>query len=410
MTWKEDPGLNPERLAEDAARRADAFEAAKAAALAGDWEPARELAALAREDADAGDAGDLAHRIGEASDVAALAALAPKAAPRLATVTDWTGDPRPRAWLAPAWLPCGRAALFTGPGGGGKSLFALQLAAGIAGGDRNPFRSDPRGGADHAPRLDGEPGPALVCTWEDEPEEVRRRLAWAGVDRAALGDRLHVADLAGRGPLWGPVDGAHRDTVATLTEAGAAVEALIRELRPRLAVIDPTAGAFAASENDRAAVRGWLSPLGALAADTGAAVLLVAHPPKDAGHAFSGSTDWRGGVRSLWTLRPEAVPGWTGAPNGRGEPKAPAQGRALTLDKANYARDGRRAWLRLQVIDGPAPGDPPALMRWEESTAREAAEAYHDWRGWEAPERKGSDTSGSANGRAAGPARRGQVA
>lgn len=376
--------------AERAAKRSEALAAAKDAARRGDWEHVRREAAAARTP----EAPDLSRRIDAAPDLQALAALAPP--PALRTATDWTGDPSPRAWLAPAWLPSGRAALFTGPGGGGKSLLALQLAAGIAGGDRNPLHGDPRGGADQAPMLDGDPGPALYCTWEDEPSEVLRRLAWADVDRAALGNRLHVADLAGRGPLWDAPEGGR----GAPTEAGAAVESLIRTLRPRLAVIDPTAGAYAASENDRAAVRGWLSHLGALAAETGAAVLLIAHPPKDTAHSFSGSTDWRGGVRSLWTLNPVAVPGWKGAPNGAGDPKAPAQGRALTLDKANYARDGRRAWLRLRIDPGPNPGDPPALMRWEECTARDAASEYHAWRGWEPPARKGS--GGGGNGVIAG--------
>lgn len=328
--------------------------------------------------------------------LAALRAAAP--APALAVASDWTGDPAPRAWLAREWLPAGRATLFTGAGGGGKSLLALQLAAGIASGDRNPLHCDPRGDAAQAPRLDGEPGTALFVTWEDEPAEVLRRLAWAGVDRAALGNRLHVADMAGRGPLWAPVEDRHRDTRAALTDAGAAVEDLVRGLRPRFAVIDPTAGAFAANENDRAAVRGWLSHLGALAAETGAALALIGHPPKDAQHAFSGSTDWRGGVRSLWTLRPETVPGHIGAPDSKGGATAPARGRALTLDKANYARDGRRAWLRLRIDPGPEPGGPPALMRWEECAAREAAEAYHDWRGWERPSRKADTSRNAGNG------------
>ena len=394
--------MDANEQAERDAKRREALKHAKAAALMEppDLAPLQELARIEESEIQEADAAaDLAERVANAKTAReALAELAPAPAP--ATATDWTGDPEPRAWTAPAWLPSGRAALFTGPGGGGKSLFALQLAAGIASGDRNPFRCDPRSGADQAPMLDGDPGPALFCTWEDEPSEVLRRLAWAHVDRAALADRLHVADMAGRGPLWEATDGAG----GCPTDAGAAVESLIRDLRPRLAVIDPTAGAFAANENDRAAVRGWLSHLGALAAETGAAALLIAHPPKDAQHAFSGSTDWRGGVRSLWTLRPEALPGWTG---GKGDPKAPAQARALTLDKANYAKDGRRAWLRLHVQDGPAPGDPPALMRWEESTAREAAEAYHDWRGWDAPERKPdkSETRTKANGRT-GTARR----
>lgn len=389
--------------AEAMAKRAEALEAIRNAIRTGDYATARrELDGFEAATPEAPDPLAELDAVGTPDGLRRiLDAVDP--GPALPTATDWTGDPEPRAWLAPAWLPSGRAALFTGPGGGGKSLFALQLAAAIAGGDRNPFRCDPRGEAAEAPMLDGNPGPALFCTWEDEPSEVLRRLAWAHVNRAALADRLHVADMAGRGPLWDAPDGAG----GSLTNAGAAVEDLIRDLRPRLAVIDPTAGAFAANENDRAAVRGWLSHLGALAAETGAAVLLIAHPPKDSAHSFSGSTDWRGGVRSLWTLRPETVPGWTGAPNGAGDPKAPAQGRALTLDKANYAKDGRRAWLKLHVTDGPGPGDPPNLMRWEECTARDSAAAYHDWRGWTAPAHNA--TAPNANGRTAGTARPGEV-
>lgn len=310
--------------------------------------------------------------------------LSPLEAAGIPLATDWTADPEPREWLAGGWLPAGRVALLTGAGGGGKSLLALQLAAGIAAGDRNPLHCDPRGDAAEGPMLDGEPGTAVFATWEDEPAEVLRRLAWAGVDRAALGDRLHVLDLAGAGALWGP---GPDSLEAGPTPAGDALESHVRDARPRLVVIDPTAGAFAANENARAEVRAWLSHLGALAADTGAAVVLIAHPPKTE-HAFSGSTDWRGGVRALWTLGPEDARGWTGAPNKHGNPKDPAKGRALTLDKANYAKDGRRAWLRLHVVNGPNPGDPPALMRWEEVTARQAAEAYHVWRGWNAPKRK----------------------
>ena len=183
--------------------------------------------------------------------------LAPPPWPAVETAHDWTGKPQSRAWVAPGWLPSGRVTLLAGEGGGGKSLFTLQLAAGIAGGDPNPFRCDPRGEAAEAPRLDGEPGNVLFATWEDEVSEFRRRLAWAGVDREALGGRLHVADMAGKGPLWGPEPGAHRDTTTGLTPAGEAVESRIRQLQPSLVVIDPTAGAFGSNEIDRAAVRAW---------------------------------------------------------------------------------------------------------------------------------------------------------
>ena len=52
----------------------------------------------------------------------------------LRACTDWTGEPEPRKWLCPEWLPAGRVAMLTGPGGGAKSLLALQLAVVVASG------------------------------------------------------------------------------------------------------------------------------------------------------------------------------------------------------------------------------------------------------------------------------------
>ena len=267
----------------------------------------------------------------------------------------------------------------TGAGGGGKSLLAMQLAAAVATGNRRPFSAD-----EHmAPRLDSSKKRRVVfASWEDETSELVRRLAAIGVDRAAMGDRFAFVDMAGRGPIWGPQEGKHRDTTGSLTLAGKKLERLIRRTRPALVVIDPTAAAFAGSENDRAAVRAWLSHLGRLAADAKPAILLIAHPPKDTAHAFSGSTDWRGGVRSLWTLGPEDVSGLTGAPDKKGT----AKGQALTLDKSNYAKNGRRAWLRLRVEGGDSTGALPQVMRWEEVSKTESAEAYHAWKGWDSPE------------------------
>ena len=46
--------------------------------------------------------------------------------------------PQPRQWLVNESLPAGRVALLTGEGGAGKSRLALQLAAGVASGGRQP--------------------------------------------------------------------------------------------------------------------------------------------------------------------------------------------------------------------------------------------------------------------------------
>ena len=317
--------------------------------------------------------------------------------------TDWTGDPERREWLAEVWLAAGRVTLLAAHGGSAKSLFALQLASVVASGQgfvatgakapaMLPATQAAKG---KAPRLCGEAGVVVFVTWEDEGAEVLRRLSWLpettnGSVRDVVENRLHIVDLAGRGALWGPADSGHRDTVATLTATGAAVEAYVRKVQPRLIVIDPVAAAYGGNENDRGAVRAWLSHLNALAAETGAAVLLVAHPPKgrDADH-YSGSTDWHNGVRALWTLGPAAVPRYVGKPNGKGEPKNAAEAQCLTLEKANYARPGRRAWLRFTVEPGDdGPDGPPKEMAWEEAGAREAADAYHAWKGWDRPKSK----------------------
>ncbi len=100
------------------------------------------------------------------------------------------------------------------------------------------------------------PAPGLFLTWEDEPEEFGRRLAWIPSGRGeAIEDRLRGLYMERSGPLWGPRAFGHIDTVATLTATGRFVEDRIRRLRPRLVVIDPVAAAYAGSENDRAAVR-----------------------------------------------------------------------------------------------------------------------------------------------------------
>lgn len=335
----------------------------------------------------------------------------------LAVQTDWTGDFRRRDWLCPKWLPTGRVVMLTGSGGGGKSLLSLHLAVTVASGAGKQQEPGAKGrgvladrhGIGKAPTVldDGSSRPAVFATWEDENDEFLRRLYWLpDCNREQLKTRLHVVNLAGSGALWGPVGGRHRDTVAELTPIGAAFEAYVRAKKPRLVVIDPVAGAYGANENDRSAVRAWLSHLNRLAADTGAAIVLVAHPGKNReSQDYSGSTDWRAGIRALWTLRPEPLPAYVGAPDKKtGKATAPAQGYALTLTKANYAKDGRRAWLRLRVeyfgsdIEVNRPphaqeGDVKAMV-WEECPALDAAEAYHAWRGWKPPTKR--ETKGAA--------------
>ena len=336
----------------------------------------------------------------------------------LRVTSDWTSEPTEREWLSPDWLPSGRVSMLTGHGGTGKSLLSLQLAATVASG-APPSKSTRRGkgimpmtdgSKGCAPMVVGREGPVVIATWEEEASETLRRLdtlpeTGNGAVRERLQGRLHVLDLAGRGALWGPLEQGHRDTVATLTQVGGELETYVRKIKPRLLVIDPVAGAFGGNENDRAAVRAWLAHSNDLAAAVGCAVLLIAHPPKGPqADVYSGSTDWRNGVRSLWSLSPQEVNQYK---RGSRQKARPAEGIALTLEKSNYARAGRKAWVRFRVEHAPRSPDNPdhvlTLLAWEECGPIEAAEAYHRFRGWPKPERQDSKSDGRSKRRAGTP-------
>ena len=225
------------------------------------------------------------------------------------TRTDWSGPAPRREWICEGWLGH-RLTLFTGHGGRGKSRLALQLAAAIASGTREPWLP----GDQTVPyaAVDAGGSPVLIASWEDEGDEVHRRLesmarhlSWAAAD--CLGQRLHFADLAGEGPLWGPTQ---NDPTGTLTDTGTALQARAKEIRARLLIVDPRAAAYAGDENHRAQVRSFVSCWDRWAREHRCAVLLVDHLPKTASTrpgnrdepSYSGSTDWHNAARSRWTL------------------------------------------------------------------------------------------------------------
>ena len=224
----------------------------------------------------------------------------------------WTAhpeEPSPRRWLVQNWLPAGRVALFTGPGGVGKSRLVLQLAAAIAsgGGDGDTWIETPDVDILRLGNGVSSDGDCVVyASWEDEPEEIYRRLAdisgnpapWATPARL---DRLHLIDMAGLGPIWAPESGRHISTLAEITAAGQKVRRHCEEYGAHLLILDPLAAAYAGDENARGLVRAFISDWDSWGRKHNCAVLLVAHPPKS-GANFAGSTDWQGAVRAMWTL------------------------------------------------------------------------------------------------------------
>ena len=146
--------------------------------------------------------------------------------------------------------------------------------------------------------------PVVFASYEDEPDEARGRLrrlaagssaidregrgALPYADQLARGDRRHYLDLAGEGPLWGPSYATHVSTRAGPLPAWEWLTALAARVGARLLIVDPLAGAFGSSENDRAAVREFVSAVDRWAREPSCAVLFVAHPPKPA----SASREW----------------------------------------------------------------------------------------------------------------------
>ena len=280
---------------------------------------------------------------------------------------DWQKSPGPRGWLVPYWLPAGRIGMVTGLGSAGKSRLTLQLAAVLASGRGVWLPSlEPDEVVQVAPLVSPEgealPIPAVVATWEDEADELRRRLhGMKGVDveAADVGEYLHHVDLSGAGALWAPSrsGSGHTATMGALTGAGRWLRRFCEEVNDgqgaRLLVVDPLAAAYACSENDRGLVRHFMSDWDNWAKRTGCAVLIVSHPSKDSAgdKTFhqSGSTDWHGASRFVWRMESQKV---GPAPKGKGEGGNPLPDdrpdvMRLDVTKSNYhvgALPGR--WLK----------------------------------------------------------------
>ena len=285
-----------------------------------------ERLALLDADVDDGDHGKAAReRLNHARKALdAVRTMRPvvSAAQHAEPVTDWTGEPPAREWLLSGWLAVGRVHLLTGAAGRGKSRLALQLAAALASdapawpvpwqaaGARGPLPTDRHPAT--LPRT-GAAVPVVIASWEDEADEVHRRLLAQPVHVEGLADRLHYVDCAEWGPLWAPEQGSrHVQTVAELTAAGRRLRRLCERVRARLLVVDPLAAAYGSDENVRGLVRQYMASWDAWGRAHGCAVLMIAHPPKQTAGAsgdtwWSGSTDWPAAARSAWALEHKAA-------------------------------------------------------------------------------------------------------
>ena len=255
------------------------------------------------------------------------------------TLYRWKDIPEPelRPWVVTDWIPAGYLSMLTGAGGYGKSTLALQLAAAVATG---------AGGSDEwmiGAAIDGLPlgnavppagAPAVYACWEDDATDITRRLAAMSGPLAPWmtpAMDLYIAPLRGKGPLWEPPG---RFELARPTLLAYQLQAAVDQLEqpPALVILDSLAALYSDNENERRSVRAFLAWADQWAADTGAGVLLVSHPPKS-GADYSGSSDWLAGVRSMMKLdrQKQGTP-----PRGRAEDTRPDAWKLESV-KVSYA-------------------------------------------------------------------------
>ncbi len=235
-----------------------------------------------------------------------------------------------RRWIVRDLIPDRDVTDFSGDGGIGKSMIALQLCVAMA------------TGTDWLGQMPA-PGTSLYLSCEDELDEIHRRVEIIAKRRSLrLADlaHLHIVDLArtAETELAAPQSN-HRIALTALYQSFADT---IRTLRPKLVVIDTRSDVFGGDEISRSQVRFFIRALRRLCFEYDMAILLLSHPSltgMSTGSGQSGSTAWGNSVRArLYLERPKAVEG--------GEPDPDL--RILTTKKANYG-----------------PADTSIVLRWD---------------------------------------------
>ncbi len=225
----------------------------------------------------------------------------------------------PREWLVADLVPKKTVTLFSGDGGTGKSLLALQLAIAVAAGGAWLGKA-------------AQPGRVIFITAEDDDDELHRRtddiLRAAGLSYGDL-PGLTLRSLAGEDALLAVESQVALITSTLFDELDARAEAE----GPVLIVIDTLADVYPSNENDRIKVRQFVGILRGLALKRRCAVLLLGHPSLtglSSGSGTSGSTAWSNSVRSRLYLSRIAQEGYEADPDKR----------VLATKKSNYGRIG----------------------------------------------------------------------
>ncbi|MEM9392790.1 MAG: AAA family ATPase [Pseudomonadota bacterium] len=251
------------------------------------------------------------------------------------------GKPIPeRKWLVPDLVPHRNVTLFSGDGGTGKSLLALQLAIAVTAQTDWIGRAVQQGGA-------------IFLSAEDDDDELHRRtddiLRAAGKTYDDLSN-LTLRSVAGESALLA-VDGAIELTRSKLFKD---LDARTQAEAPELVVIDTLADVYPANENDRAKVRQFIGILRGLSLQRDCSVMLLGHPSLTgltSGTGTSGSTAWNNSVRSRLYLERVTDEGFEPDPDAR----------VLSNKKANHARTGAEISLKWEAGVFKAEAQPTGL-------------------------------------------------
>lgn len=201
---------------------------------------------------------------------------------RLKTVCARDIEPEHVEWLVDQSFPLGMLAVIGGQPGLGKSQISINLAAGVTTGKGLP-------GANWFGNL----GSVIILANEDDAARtIRPRLDAAGADIS----KVHIVEGVAR-------EGSEVDMFQLDSDIADLRDRAFEIGDVRLIIIDPPS-AYLGTKVDSykdSDVRRVLMPLGNLAQETGAMILLIVHLNKrtDGGaqHRFSGSTAWTAAPR-----------------------------------------------------------------------------------------------------------------
>jgi hypothetical protein len=199
----------------------------------------------------------------------------------LAMLTDWPSfwahDDTAAQWMMEPVIAEGRAHAIYAPGGTGKSLFSLWIAATLATG---------RQGLDNHP---GTPRRVLYLDYEMTPEDVRERLESMGYDNTCDLTRLHYAILPSLPPADAP-------------EGGKAIARMAQLVDAELVILDTFSRAVSGDENDADTVRAFYRWTLLHLKSEGRTFARIDHAGKDLDKGQRGSSAKNDDVDVVWQM------------------------------------------------------------------------------------------------------------